>query len=84
VFGLVERVVAVGAEVLREVDRQLVERVALEISVGASMANGDGRVVVEVVRVPLGAVAVANVRLDDWRERRAGHSPVDEDRHMAV
>ena len=52
VFGETEGIVAVGSEILSEVDRELVELVVGIVAIRSGMANGDRRVFLEVVSCP--------------------------------
>jgi hypothetical protein len=52
VFGETEGIVAVGSEILSQVDRQLVELVVGIVAIRSGMANGDRRIFLEVVSCP--------------------------------
>ena len=64
VFGEMEGIVSVGSEILSEVDRQLVELLVGIVAISSGMANGDRRIIVEVVSCPASEIAVLDVGLD--------------------
>ena len=96
VFGCVKRLVAVGSEILSEVDRQLAELFAVVVdafgecvvvaglTVSASVANGDRVVVVEIVSCPAGEVAVVDVGLDNRFKVCRRDFAIDENSHVNV
>lgn len=83
-LGSFERiVVSVGPEVLSEVDSELIESVVvIEVPIGASVTDRDGRVVSCVMSLGLCEVAVTDMSTDDGSEVAPGDHSVDEDGHM--